>query len=93
MTIRLPAAERRSQLLDAALALFSAEGFQAATMDSVAAEAGVTKPVLYQHFSSKRDLFLELLREVGDRLSASVGTVTETGGDYDLLSVTWIRAF
>lgn len=76
MTIRLPAAERRSQLLDAALALFAAEGFQAATMDSVAAEAGVTKPVLYQHFPSKRDLFLELLRDVGARLSASVSEAT-----------------
>lgn len=76
MTIRLPAAERRVQLLDAALALFAAEGFQAATMDAVAAEAGVTKPVLYQHFSSKRDLFLELLRDVGRRLSDSVGAAT-----------------
>ena len=73
MTVRLPAAERRSQLLDAALALFAAEGFQAATMDAVAAEAGVTKPVLYQHFPSKRELFLELLRDVGRRLSENVG--------------------
>ena len=76
MTIRLPAAERRVQLLDAALALFAAEGFQSATMDSVAAEAGVTKPVLYQHFSSKRELFLELLRDVGRRLTDSVGDAT-----------------
>ena len=76
MTIRLPAAERRAQLLDAALALVAAEGFQSATMDSVAAEAGVTKPVLYQHFSSKRELFLELLRDVGRRLTESVGEAT-----------------
>ena len=76
MTIRLPAAERRAQLLDAALALFAAEGFRSATMDSVAGEAGVTKPVLYQHFSSKRELFLELLRDVGRRLSDSVGEAT-----------------
>jgi AcrR family transcriptional regulator len=76
VTIRLPAAERRAQLLDAALALFAAEGFQSATMDSVAAEAGVTKPVLYQHFPSKRELFLELLRDVGRRLTDSVGDAT-----------------
>jgi len=42
-------------------------------METVAAEAGITKPVLYQHFSSKRDLFLELLRDVGDRLTSAVG--------------------
>ena len=76
MTIRLPAAERRAQLVDAALALFAAEGFQSTTMDAVAAEAGVTKPVLYQHFPSKRELFLELLRDVGRRLSENVGAAT-----------------
>jgi len=43
-------------------------------METVAAEAGITKPVLYQHFSSKRELFLELLRDVGDRLTTTVGT-------------------
>jgi AcrR family transcriptional regulator len=61
------------QLLHAALGVFAAEGFQTATMDAVAAEAGVTKPVLYQHFSSKRELFLELLRDVGARLADAVG--------------------
>jgi AcrR family transcriptional regulator len=76
VTIRLPAAERRAQLVDAALALFAAEGFQSTTMDAVAAEAGVTKPVLYQHFPSKRELFLELLRDVGRRLSENVGAAT-----------------
>lgn len=73
MTVRLPAAERRVQLLDAALRVFAAEGFQTATMESVATEAGITKPVLYQHFSSKRHLFLELLRDVGARLAETVG--------------------
>lgn len=51
-------------------------------MDTVASEAGITKPVLYQHFSSKRELFLELLRDVGDRLAATVGraaTAAPTG--------------
>ena len=69
---RLPAAERRAGLIDAAMAVFSAEGYQATTMDAVAAEAGVTKPVLYQHFSSKRDLFLHLLSEVADRMRTVV---------------------
>ncbi len=76
MTVRLPAAERRVQLLDAALGVFAAEGFQTATMEAVATVAGVTKPVLYQHFPSKRDLFLELLRDVGTRLVETVGAAT-----------------
>ena len=57
MATRLPAAGRRAGLVEAALTVFSAEGFKVATMDAVAAEAGVTKPVLYQHFPSKRELF------------------------------------
>lgn len=73
VTVRLPAAERRVQLLQAARSVFATEGFQSATMETVANEAGITKPVLYQHFSSKRELFLELLRDVGDRLAATVG--------------------
>lgn len=80
MTVRLPAAERRVQLLDAALTVFAADGFQTATMEAVATEAGVTKPVLYQHFSSKRELFLELLRSVGTGLTEAVGAATATAG-------------
>jgi AcrR family transcriptional regulator len=76
MTPRLPAAERRQQLLEVALEVFSERGFHQTSMNDVAEAAGVTKPVLYQHFGSKRDLFLELLRDVGDRLRAAVGKAT-----------------
>lgn len=69
---RLPAAERKAALTDAALTVFAAVGYQAATMDTVAAHAGVTKPVLYQHFSSKHDLFLDLLESVANRMRAAV---------------------
>jgi len=58
------------------MAIFAAEGFQKTTMDAVASGAGVTKPVLYQHFPSKRDLFLELLRVVGRNLTDMVGRAT-----------------
>jgi len=67
-TPRLPAAQRRRQLLDAALAAFSAGGFHRTSMDDVAAAAGVTKPVIYQHFGSKRALYGELLDDVGGQL-------------------------
>jgi len=58
------------------MAIFAAEGFQKTTMDAVASGAGVTKPVLYQHFPSKRELFLELLHVVGRHLTDMVGQAT-----------------
>lgn len=51
---------------------FAARGFHQTSMSSVADAAGVTKPVLYQHFASKRGLYLELLRTVGDRLMTEI---------------------
>ena len=65
---RLPAARRRSQLLEVALERFAADGFHRTSMEEIAEAAGVTKPVLYQHFGSKRTLYLELLETVGQEL-------------------------
>lgn len=73
---RLSADERRRQLFDVALALFAERGFDAATMDEIAERAGVTKPLLYQHFSSKRALYLELVDSVAEELLASIGEAT-----------------
>ena len=58
---RLPRRERRVQLLDSALEVFVAQGYHAAAMDDIADRAGVSKPVLYQHFPGKLDLYLALL--------------------------------
>jgi AcrR family transcriptional regulator len=69
---RLPAARRRRQLLDVAVDVFAERGFHSTSMDEVAEAAGVTKPVLYQHFDSKRELFLELLEDVGGYLVSAV---------------------
>jgi AcrR family transcriptional regulator len=74
--VRLPAPQRRRQLLDRALRVFSERGFHATSMNDVAEAAGVTKPVLYQHFPSKRDLYLELLRDVGRQLTATITAAT-----------------
>ena len=60
-TRRLTADARRRQLFDVALALFAEHGYAATTMDDIAEAAGVTKPLVYQHFESKRALYLELL--------------------------------
>lgn len=76
MAPRLPAADRRRQLLDVALATFAEHGYGGVTMERVAEAAGVTKPVVYQHFSSKRALYLELVDDVADRLEAAVVKAT-----------------
>lgn len=58
---RLPRDERRAQLLSAALEVFTQAGYHAAAMDEIADRASVSKPVLYQHFPSKLDLYLAVL--------------------------------
>lgn len=68
MSDRLPAAERRRQLVAVATDTFGDRGFHHTSMNDVAAAAGVTKPVLYQHFTSKEDLFQAVLRHVGAHL-------------------------
>ena len=72
MSIRLPAAARREQLLESAMEIFAAQGFHETSMNDVALAAGVTKPVLYQHFESKRDLYLALIAEAGSRLMLAI---------------------
>lgn len=76
MSARLPAAERRDQLLATALSTFAALGYHQASMNDIADAAGVTKPVLYQHFGSKRELFLDVLRDVGGDLRRRVREAT-----------------
>ncbi len=65
---RLPRRERRAQLLGSALEVFVAQGYHAAAMDDIADRAGVSKPVLYQHFPSKLELYLALLDESCDTI-------------------------
>ena len=75
--MRLPAEQRRRQLLDVALDVFAERGFHSTSMDEVALAAGVTKPVLYQHFPSKRALYVELLEDVGSQLLARLTSATD----------------
>jgi AcrR family transcriptional regulator len=69
---RLPRSARRKQLLGAAQQVFVAQGYHAAAMDDIAERAGVSKPVLYQHFPGKLDLYLALLDQHADDLVARV---------------------
>ncbi len=81
MSPRLSANARREQILDVALQVFAANGFHGASMNDVADAVGVTKPVLYQHFDSKRDLYQALIDEVGNRLLASITKATAEATD------------
>jgi AcrR family transcriptional regulator len=80
-TSRLPRGARRVQLLQAAQDVFVAQGFHAAAMDDIADRAGVSKPVLYQHFPGKRELYLALLEEhvgqLADRVNEALAATDD----------------
>jgi len=65
---RLPAAERRAALLETALRVFAAGSYRGVTTAEIAREAGVTEPILYRHFSCKRDLYLACLDEAWQQI-------------------------
>jgi AcrR family transcriptional regulator len=69
---RLPRSARRKQLLEAAQEVFVAQGYHAAAMDDIAERAGVSKPVLYQHFPGKLELYLALLDTHCDAIVAKI---------------------
>jgi len=92
-TTRLPADERRDQLLDVALEVFATAGFHGASMNDVAEAAGVTKPVLYQHFDSKNDLFSALLDEVGRRMRTAIDKATADAVDGKDATIRGFRAY
>ena len=76
---RLPLAERRELITEAAGRLFGERGYDGTRLDDIAAAAGVTKPVLYRHFDSKRDLYLALLARHRDDLPTFVGVMPDGG--------------
>jgi AcrR family transcriptional regulator len=70
---RLRRAERREQILDAATRAFARAGFATTGLDDIAAEAGITRVLLYRHFDSKADLYRAVLERACHRLDESVG--------------------
>jgi TetR/AcrR family transcriptional regulator len=70
MSTRLPAQERKAAVLDCACGIFQAGSYRGTTTAEIAREAGVTEPVLYRHFASKRALYLAVLEESWFRLRA-----------------------
>ena len=75
-TSRLSAADRREQLLAVALKVFAQRGYHSTSMNDIADAAGVTKPVLYQHFDSKRALYTATLEAVGESMIAALTSAT-----------------
>jgi AcrR family transcriptional regulator len=70
MSARLPAEQRKAAVLDCACGIFSTGSYRGTTTAEIARQAGVTEPVLYRHFASKRDLYLAVLEESWSRLHA-----------------------
>jgi len=72
VTVRLPRAQRREQILAAATEAFARNGFAATGLDDIAAQAGVARVLLYRHFDSKTDLYQAVLDRMCARLEAHV---------------------
>ncbi|WP_030545014.1 TetR/AcrR family transcriptional regulator [Streptomyces albus] len=90
---RLPRRARRNQLLGAAQEVFVAQGYHAAAMDDIAERAGVSKPVLYQHFPGKLDLYLALLDQHCDALMDAVRAALASTSDNKLRVEATIDAY
>ena len=90
---RLPRKARRAQLLDSALEVFVAQGYHAAAMDDIAERAGVSKPVLYQHFPGKLDLYLALLDESCDQMINAAAAALESTDDNKQRVIATMHAF
>jgi len=82
---RLPRAERRDQILAAATRAFARSGFAATGLDDIAAEAGISRVILYRHFDSKTDLYRAVLDHACGRLAEAVGVDEFTGASMDAL--------
>lgn len=76
---RLPVAERRALIIEAAGRLFGERGYEATRLDEIAAAAGVTKPIVYRHFDSKSDLYLALLDRHRDDLAGFISAIPAEG--------------
>jgi AcrR family transcriptional regulator len=90
---RLSRTERMQQSVDVARALFAERGYAAVTMDAVAAEMGVTKPLLYTYFGNKEQLYIACMEPAGDALLASVVQAVEATATPDAALRAGLLAF
>jgi AcrR family transcriptional regulator len=90
---RMPRNARRAQLLESALEVFVAQGYHAAAMDDIAERAGVSKPVLYQHFPGKLELYVALLDQSCDTIIDACRAALESTEDNKLRVEAAIHVF
>ncbi|OJT95320.1 MAG: hypothetical protein BGN83_18935 [Rhizobium sp. 63-7] len=81
--------ERERRILDAALQVFSEKGYVGASMDDIAAGAGLTKPTLYQYFPSKDELFTAMLTQERDHMLADFEHPSASGMVAELYAFSW----
>jgi AcrR family transcriptional regulator len=90
---RLARADRMEQTLNAAHALFAERGYAAVKMDEIAASVGVTKPLLYNYFGNKEQLYITCMERAGDSLTATVAeAVADSANPGEALGA-GVRAF
>jgi AcrR family transcriptional regulator len=84
--VRLPAAERRQAIVDAALRVFVGRSYSGTTTAEIAREAGISEPILYRHFASKRELYLACLASAWSSLRAALETKLSESPERDAVS-------
>ena len=89
----MPRTARRAQLLEAALEVFVAQGYHSAAMDDIADRAGVSKPVLYQHFPGKLELYLALLDQSCDTIIEACKDALASTDDNKLRVTATVQVF
>jgi AcrR family transcriptional regulator len=89
----MPRVARRAQLLESALEVFVAQGYHSAAVDDIAERAGVSKPVLYQHFPGKMELYLALLEQSSDRIIDATRTALASTQDNKMRVLATMQVF
>ena len=90
---RLPRPVREQQMLDAAVAVFSAAGYHAASMDEISVRAGISKPMVYAYLGTKEELFIACVHREGTRLMEAVAAAAAPGIPPDEQLWRGLRAF
>ena len=91
--IRMSGQERREQLLDVGRRLFAEKGFEVVTVEEIAAKAGVSKPVVYEHFGGKEGLYAVVVDREMNHLLASIGDALTGGSPRALLEQAGLALF
>lgn len=86
MTARLPAAERRQAIVEAAQRVFAGGSYSGATTAEIAREAGISEPILYRHFASKRELYFACLEEAWGSLRSALDAKLAEFGDREAVT-------